>query len=131
LETTGDYSADGENNDFPNATNYTQTNNYFSSSATNYGVFAAGQFTVPTMGTFGNETNHSFREPSFAETDISVYKDNHITERLNFQFRFDLFNVFNRGNFQGIQANVNAGNFGQVTSELLPFFWDVGGKFTF
>ena len=131
LETTGDYSADGENNDFPNVTNYTQTNNYFSSSATNYGVFAAGQFTVPTMGTFGNETNHSFREPSFAETDISVYKDNHITERLNFQFRFDLFNVFNRGNFQGIQANVNAGNFGQVTSELLPFFWDVGGKFTF
>jgi hypothetical protein len=130
LNPTGNYLADGQTSagqDFPNVTSYTQSTNYFGSS----GVFSPGQFTVPAMGTNGNEKNNSFREPSFAETDISVYKDNHITERLNFQFRFDMFNAFNHGNFQSISNNVNAGNFGQVTSELLPRFWDIGGKITF
>jgi len=125
LSPTGDYNADGQNNDFPNVTSYTEGKNYTG------GVFSPGQFTVPTMGTLGNEKNNLFRNPSFAETDFSVYKDNHITERLNFQFRVDFFNLFNRANFQNISNNVNAGNFGTVTSQLLPRWFDIGGKFTF
>lgn len=125
LSATGNYLADGQALDFPNVTSYAEGSNYTA------GVFSAGQFTVPDMGTNGNEKNNQFREPSFAETDFSVYKDNHITERLNFQFRFDFFNLFNRSNYQSISNNVNAGNFGQVTSQLLPRWFDIGGKLTF
>jgi hypothetical protein len=134
LEDTGDYSADGVLNDFPNVTNYHQSKNYFcapSSSSTCVGVLSESQFTVPTMGTEGNEKSNQFREPPLAETDASVYKDIHLTERLTFQFRFDIFNLFNRANYWNIQNNVNAANFGQVQSQYLPRYWDLGGKFTF
>ena len=40
-----------------------------------------------------------FRGPNFIETDVSFYKDNRITERVNFEFRFDIFNLFNRANY--------------------------------
>ena len=126
LNPTGNYLADGQTNlDFPNVTSYSESKSYTT------GVFSAGQFTVPTMGTNGNEKNHAFRNPSFEETDFSVYKDNHITERLNFQLRIDFFNLFNRSNYQNISNNVNAGNFGVVTSQLLPRWFDIGAKITF
>jgi hypothetical protein len=95
------------------------------------GVFSAGQFTVPTMGTVGNERNNSFRNPAFEETDLSIYKDNHVTERLNFQLRIDFYNLVNHSNYQNISNNVNAGNFGVVTSQLLPRWFDIGAKLTF
>ena len=83
------------------------------------------------MGTNGNEKNNLFRNPSFEETDFSVYKDNSITERLKFQLRIDFYNLFNRSNYQNIQNNVNAGNFGEVTAQLLPRWFDIGAKITF
>jgi Carboxypeptidase regulatory-like domain/TonB dependent receptor len=125
LNTTGDYNADGQDNDFPNVTSYSEGKAYTT------GVFAAGQFTVPTMGSEGNEKNNLFRNPGFEETDFSVYKDNHITERLNFQLRIDFYNLFNHSNYQNISNNVNAGNFGVVTSQLLPRWFDIGAKITF
>jgi hypothetical protein len=62
---------------------------------------------------------------------VSIYKDNYITERLNFQFRFDIFNVFNNTNFTNISNNVNASNFGEATGQNLPRWWTIGGKLTF
>jgi hypothetical protein len=130
---TGNYLADGQVNggfpyqgsDFPNVTSYAESKSYTT------GVFSPGQFTVPTMGTNGNEKNNLFRNPSFEETDFSVYKDNSITERLKFQLRIDFYNLFNRSNYQNIQNNVNAGNFGEVTAQLLPRWFDIGAKITF
>ena len=81
-----------------------------------YGVFTAGQFTVPTAGTNGNERFNAFRNPSFIQTDMSIYKNTHITERLVFQFRFEFYNLFNHANFQNIQGDISQGNFGQVTA---------------
>jgi hypothetical protein len=124
----GDYNADGDNLDYPNVTNYNQ-----STSRSSYisGVFAPGQFTTPTLGTEGNEKSNQFRNPPYIQTDFSLYKDNHITERLNFQIRFEFFNLFNHPNFQNIQGDLSQGNFGTVTSQLLPRYWQIGGKLTF
>ncbi|HUL35247.1 MAG TPA: carboxypeptidase regulatory-like domain-containing protein [Candidatus Eisenbacteria bacterium] len=124
----GDYNADGDNNDWPDVTNYhqgTSRSDYIS------GVFNAGQFTAPTPGTLGNEKAGQFRNPAFVQTDMTIYKNTHITERLNFQFRFEFFNLFNHPNFQSIQGDLTAGNFGQVTSQTLPRWWQIGGKLTF
>ena len=39
-----------------------------------------------------------FRGPNFFETNTNIYKDTPITERVNFQIRFEFFNLFNRAN---------------------------------
>jgi len=128
LTQTGDYLANGDNFSFPDVTNYQQGT---SRSAYISGVFAAGQFTVPTAGTNGNERAGQFRNPAFVQTDMTLYKNTHITERLNFQFRFEFFNFFNHPNFQNIQGDLSAGNFGHVTAQTLPRWWQIGGKLIF
>ena len=124
----GDYNADGDDYDFPNVTSYQQAT---SRGAYLSGAFTAGQFTTPASGTEGNEKTGQFRNPAFVQTDTTVYKNTHITERLNFQMRFEFFNLFNHPNFQNIQADLSAGNFGKVTSQTLPRWWQLGGKLIF
>ena len=127
--TTGDYLANGDNFSYPNAGGYQEASSR--SAYTSGGVFAAGQFTVPTAGTNGNEKTGQFRDPAFIDTDMTVYKNNRITERMNFQIRFEFFNLFNHPNFLTIQNNLSAGNFGLVTSQSLPRWWQIGGKLYF
>jgi len=124
----GDYNADGDTFDFPNVSGYSQGT---SRSAYVSGVFSTGQFSAPAAGTEGNEKFNQFRNPAFIQTDTTVYKNTHITERLNFQIRFEFFNLFNHANFQNIQGDLSAGNFGKVTSQTLPRWWQIGGKLTF
>jgi hypothetical protein len=93
-------------------------------------VFSAGQFTVPIAGTNGNEKTQQFRQPTFAETDLTTFKDTHITERLNFQLRFEIYNLFNHQNFF-LDPNLANGSFGRAISQQLPRNWQIGGKITF
>jgi hypothetical protein len=86
---------------------------------------------VPIAGTNGNEKPGQFRNPAFIETDATVYKNNRITERLNFQIRFEFYNLFNHPNFQNIQGDLSQGNFGLATAQTLPRWWQIGGKLYF
>ena len=126
----GDYNADGDNHDYPDVSSYHQAT---SRSAYVSGVFTAGQFTAPAAGTLGNEKSfNQFRNPAFISSDVSLYKNTHLTERFVFQIRFEfLYNVFNHPNFQSIQGDLSAGNFGQVTGQTLPRWWQIGGKISF
>jgi hypothetical protein len=56
---------------------------------------------------FGDLGRNSLRAPSFKELNFSVFKNTAITERVNLQLRFELFNVLNHPNF----ANPNLPNF--------------------
>ncbi len=125
---TGDYLATGDNFSYPNVASYQQGS---SRSAYTTGVFTAGEFTVPIAGTNGDEKTGQFRNPPFIETDLTLYKNTHISERLVFQFRFEFYNVFNHPNFQSINGNLSQGNFGQVTAQTLPRWWQIGGKLYF
>ena len=126
---TGDYLANGDNFSYPNVSSYQQGTSR--KAYTDNGVFTAGQFTVPIAGTNGNEKAGQFRYPPFIQTDLTLYKNNQITERLNFQFRFEFFNVFNHANFLTIQNDLSQGNFGYVNSQSLPRWWQIGGKLYF
>lgn len=125
----GDYNADGDTNDYPNVTSYTQS--MTRAAFTQTGVFSMSQFTAPAAGTLGNEKPGSFRNPPFVQTDLTVYKDTRITERLNFQFRFEFYDLFNHPNFWNTNGNLTAGNFGKYGSQTLPRWWQIGGKITF
>jgi hypothetical protein len=129
----GDFNADGDNLDYPNVTNYHQGT---SRSAYLTGIFSPGQFTAPTPGTEGNEKPGQFRNPGYARTDLTAYKDTHLSERFVFQLRFEFFNAFNHVNFNNVATdigNINSpnSNFGQVTFQEIPRFWQLGGKIFF
>jgi hypothetical protein len=125
---SGDYNADGVNLDYPDATAYAQST---SRHAFLTGAIPKSNFAVPTFGSEGNEKVGQFREPNFAETDLNFYKDTHITERVDFQMRFEFFNIFNRANLLNVDNNWTDGNFGQATASHLPRWWQLGAKISF
>jgi hypothetical protein len=127
---SGDYNADGNNLDYPNATSYGQATG---NKAWLTGAVPKTDFAVPTFGLEGNEKPMQFRGPNFIETNVNFYKDTRITERVNFQFRVDVFNIFNRANYAdgGIDMNFPDGNFGEATSSHEPRFWQLGAKISF
>jgi hypothetical protein len=54
----------------------------------------------PTTGGFyGNVGRNTYIGPGLATWDFSVLKDTRIRERLNLQFRAEIFNLLNRANF--------------------------------
>ncbi|HXM59348.1 MAG TPA: TonB-dependent receptor, partial [Terriglobales bacterium] len=139
---SGDYLGDGDNLAYPDVVSYSQSH---SNGSWLHGAIPKSDFSVPTFsmnGANGNEKAMQFRGPNFAETNINFYKDTHITERVNFQIRFEIFNFFNRANYTdftgfsnilsgGVDMNLPDGNFGQATSSHEPRFWQLGGKLSF
>ena len=111
---SGDYNADGNNLDYPDASSYHQSTNNRDWLT---GAIPKSDFAVPSFGTGGgNEKPMQFRQPNFIETNVNFYKDTKITERVNFQFRFELFNLFNRANYANVDMNFPDGNFGAATA---------------
>ena len=56
-------------------------------------------FIVPLNGTYGNVGRDVLRGPGLADLDLSFSKRIPISERLNLQFRGELFNILNHANF--------------------------------
>lgn len=129
---SGDFNADGDNNDYLNVSSYSQPNDRKSYES---GIFkASSQFTMPTqIGTEGNETPNQFRNPGFANTNITLMKSTSIRESLKLELRVDFFNVFNRVNLNGVDSNWAdvGGTFGRSTSSLPARVTQLEGKFTF
>ena len=133
---SGDFNADGDTSgaggvglDYPDVGSYSQGT---SRNAFLNGSILRSQFSTPTtFGTEGNEKPNAFRQPNFAETDLNFYKNTHIGERVNFQLRFEFFNIFNRANLTAFDSNLADSTFGKATAQQLPRNWQVGARFTF
>ena len=125
---SGDYNADGNNLDYPDAVSYHQSTN---NKDWLTGAIPKDNFATPTFGSEGNERPMRFRGPNFFETNTNFYKDMAFTERIKFQLRFELFNLFNRANFSGVDTNITDGNFGHAGSSHAPRFWQIGGRLSF
>jgi len=132
---SGDYNADGDNFDFPNVNSYsysTGRKSYLSGLFGSTHAAALANFPAPTtFGTEGNERYSAFREPGFEEWDVAFLKNTKITESVNFQLRFEFFNLFNRANLNTVDFNLPDGNFGQATGQNVPRFLQIGGNLVF
>ena len=73
---------------------------------------------VTTLGIQGNAGVGNIRAPGAQNWDLSLFKNFKIADRYNLTFRTDFFNAFNHANFTGLVTNVNATNFGDVSSAL-------------
>jgi len=66
-------------------------------------------FTNPAPGTFGTSPRNGYYGPGFASVDFSVVKNTKITERINTQFRIEMYNLFNRINLAPPSGGLGGG----------------------
>ena len=72
-------------------------------------------------GTVGNAPRTICCGPGISETDFSAIKNIAVNERTHFEFRAELFNVFNHTQFYNPDGNITDGSqFGQVTQVKDP-----------
>ena len=64
-------------------------------------------FAIPVPGTFGNLSRNALKGPGFQQLDLIFNKRFPIRERMNVEFRTELFNVFNRANFANPASTLN------------------------
>jgi hypothetical protein len=83
----------------------------------------------------GNLGRNTFVGPKFWSADMSLFKNFKITERVNFQFRAESFNLFNHTNFRlpGNDGNnqVQKSTFGCACSTFDPRVLQFGAKVSF
>jgi hypothetical protein len=93
------------------------TQGYFNPSVLCSPLTAAGGY--PNNQGFGNLGRNILRGPYQKRFDFGVSKDTRITETVGFEFRWDIFNIFNNVNF-AIPANdmQDATDFGKITNTI-------------
>src|ERR1700733_4050389 len=80
-----------------------------------------GEYTQPTVGTFGDCSPQlsSLRSPHYADVDMSLHKDFPLTERFRLQFRSDFVNAFNHVQYNAPNTSLGS-TMGQITSAQPP-----------
>lgn len=81
--------------------------------------FNTAAFSLPASFTFGNaaRTFSDARSHGIANYDFTVFKNTYITEKINLQFRMEVFNLFNRVQFGYPSTALGNANFGVVTGQ--------------
>jgi hypothetical protein len=69
-------------------------------------------FIQPLPGTYGNLGRNTLNAPGLVSTDIAIARKFSLTERLNLQFRAEIFNLFNHTNFNAPNPVVYAASTG-------------------
>ncbi len=87
-------------------------------------------FAVPAPGTYGDFPRNELSGPNFKQVDLILAKRFRITERMNAEFRTEVFNIFNRANFANpsttlsnalpnLSFNTTTGAFASSTSNVV------------
>lgn len=89
-------------------------------------------FQNPKSGTLGTLQLTPVSGPGRFDFDAGFIKRTAITERVNFEFRFEAFNLLNKTNFNIGQAqNINNNTFGRITAAFSPRVLQFAGKINF
>lgn len=76
--------------------------------------FDTSAFARVTAVRFGNVGRNTMRGPGVVNTDLSLFRTFHVTERLRLQFRAEAFNLSNTPHFAGPDSDANSEDFGKV-----------------
>ncbi len=80
-------------------------------------VFPVSYFSLPGAGNIGNVGRNAYYGPSYTDFDFSLIKNFRITESAKFQFRADVFNLFNHPNFDLPVGNLASASAGQIIGD--------------
>lgn len=80
---------------------------------------------------FGNAGRNIVQGPGFQQWDFSAFKNIHVAEAKELQFRAELFNIFNHPNFRLPDSDISSPTFGQIQEALPPRLVQLALKFVF
>ena len=89
----------------------------FDDTAANFlsGDIPLSPFYIPCPGTVGTSRRNQLIGPGLAQWDMTLMKHTKITDRLNLELRWEVYNLLNRGNFYYFPDNTFGASFGTVT----------------
>ena len=94
--------------------------------------FNPNSFTLSDLGTVGNSPRTICCGPGISDTDFAILKNIAVSETKHFEFRAELFNIFNHTQFYNPDGNITDGSqFGQVTQAKDPRLMQFALKFFF
>jgi carboxypeptidase family protein/TonB-dependent receptor-like protein len=93
--------------------------------------FNTAAFAFPPPGTFGNAGRNILEGPGFQNVNASLVKNTNLTERVNLQFRAEVFNLFNHPNFNLPDNFLGSPTFGKISSARDPRHLQFGVKLLF
>ena len=98
---------------------------------TNGQYFSPTAFASSAIGQEGNADRRFFHGPGINNWDAALIKNTFLTERMDLQFRAELFNVFNHAQFLTPSGIMPAASFGQVPGARDPRIGQVSLKLNF
>ena len=93
--------------------------------------FDTSCFSLPAQFTFGNSARNSVFAPGYANMDIGLQKEAMLQGGVRLQFRWEIFNVFDRVNFDVPNRTAFTPNFGRIFSAQPARQMQFGLKLTF
>jgi len=85
----------------------------------------------PSQRTYGSYARNSLRGPKRINLDMSFAKSTNITERVNLEFRADVFNFFNHAQFRKPDLNPEHSQFGEITDTYDPRIIQLAARIKF
>jgi hypothetical protein len=93
--------------------------------------FDPSALSEPAPGFFGKSSLYSIYGPGMINCNVSIFKNNKITETANLQLRFEFFNVFNHTNWTNVDTNLGSPTIGTVQGARDPRIIQLGARFSF
>jgi hypothetical protein len=88
-------------------------------------------FVANALGTFGNAGYNSLIGPRFFDLDANLARKFQVKERMNFELRFEFFNLLNHTNFNLPVSTRSSATFGKIQSAADPRILQFAAKFNF
>jgi hypothetical protein len=120
--TGGDYNADGYDYDVPNVPSFGSHLSGKHKSDYLHGLFTASQFPTPSLGTEGALGRNTYDQLGYNNFNFTATKffttPWFFGEKLKFEAKGEVFNIFNRSNLTGVTSDLSSGAFGTSTNQL-------------
>jgi hypothetical protein len=93
--------------------------------------FSTSSFASVALGQSGTASRRFFHGPGINNWDFALLKNTQLNERMNLQFRAELFNIFNHAQFLTPSGLTPSTSFGQVTNAHDPRIGQLSLKLNF
>jgi hypothetical protein len=93
--------------------------------------FNVQAFSIPAQYTFGNSGTGVLVGPRYFNVDAGIHRNFRITERYRLSFRWELFNTFNRANFNNPNATIGGTSAGVISGTQSARVMQAAAKMTF
>ena len=94
-------------------------------------ALGAALLTLASAFTIGTASRNPVRGPSYRDVDLTVVRRVPISRGQSFEFRAEIFNLFNTVNLGAPAAVAGAANFGTITTALDPRVVQLAVKYVF